>query len=233
MYLVHDTAVLCFLSCWWYHIPGTLYLVWVWWCLSSCVYDPWLMMSVVLCSSLSLLYTGISCCLLLFFFSRVFVCLLACSFVRPLFLFAVVSFYCYTWYIHVFVLRLRHHHHKYRVESVRVVWSEPSPPPDVTTNPELFDHPRPVRIQRYPTTSINNRLGSCFWWIVVAIISLHYHSGRTLLWSVFTCLVLVVGVEITLKMVSREDNNLQQAVVVVVKYSYMYLQPGIGIRYTI
>lgn len=43
------------------------------------------------------------------------------------------------------------------VESVRVAWSEPSPPPDATTNPLLFDHPRPVRIHAYPTTSINNR----------------------------------------------------------------------------
>ena len=66
----------------------------------------------------------------------------------------------------VFLIRWRHDHHKYRVDSVRVVWSEPSPPPDATTSPELFDHPRPVRIQRHPTTSINNRLGRVvFWWI--------------------------------------------------------------------
>lgn len=43
------------------------------------------------------------------------------------------------------------------VESVRVAWSEPSPPPDATTSPLLFDHPRSVRIHAYPTTSINNR----------------------------------------------------------------------------
>eukprot|EP00904_Undaria_pinnatifida_P003716 jgi/Undpi1/13345/HiC_scaffold_8.g03004.m1 len=43
------------------------------------------------------------------------------------------------------------------VESVRVVWSEQSPPPDPVTSPALFDHPKPVRIQRNPTTSINNR----------------------------------------------------------------------------
>ena len=67
--------------------------------------------------------------------------------------------------VYLFVNRRRHHHHNNRVESVRVVWSEPSPPPDVTTNPELFDHPRPVRIQRHPTTSINNRLVRVVFWV--------------------------------------------------------------------
>ena len=48
----------------------------------------------------------------------------------------------------------------YSVESVRVVWSEQSPPPDPVTSPALFDHPKPVRIQRNPTTSINNRFAA-------------------------------------------------------------------------
>ncbi|CAM9358382.1 unnamed protein product, partial [Ectocarpus sp. 13 AM-2016] len=52
---------------------------------------------------------------------------------------------------------VRHYAKCPRVESVRVAWSEPSPPPDTTTSPLLFDHPRPVRIHAYPTTSINNR----------------------------------------------------------------------------
>ena len=38
-----------------------------------------------------------------------------------------------------------------------MAWSETSAPPDAATNPQLFDHPRPVRIHAYPTTSINNR----------------------------------------------------------------------------
>ncbi|CAN0463423.1 unnamed protein product, partial [Ectocarpus sp. 8 AP-2014] len=52
---------------------------------------------------------------------------------------------------------VRHYAKCPSVESVRVAWSEPSPPPDATTSPLLFDHPRPVRIHSYPTTSINNR----------------------------------------------------------------------------
>ncbi|CBN77922.1 Glycosyltransferase, family GT64 [Ectocarpus siliculosus] len=52
---------------------------------------------------------------------------------------------------------VRHYAKCPSVESVRVAWSEPSPPPDATTSPLLFDHPRPVKIHAYPTTSINNR----------------------------------------------------------------------------
>eukprot|EP00752_Nemacystus_decipiens_P006665 g5992.t1 len=52
---------------------------------------------------------------------------------------------------------VRHYAKCEGVESVRVVWSEPSAPPNAVTNPQLFDHPRPVRVHPYPTTSINNR----------------------------------------------------------------------------
>ncbi|CAM9836321.1 unnamed protein product [Ectocarpus fasciculatus] len=52
---------------------------------------------------------------------------------------------------------VRHYAKCPSVESVRVAWSEPTRPPDATTSPLLFDHPRPVRIHAYPTTSINNR----------------------------------------------------------------------------
>eukprot|EP00903_Cladosiphon_okamuranus_P008537 g8196.t1 len=52
---------------------------------------------------------------------------------------------------------VRHYSTCEGVESVRVAWSEASTPPNAATNPHLFDHPRPVRIHAYPTTSINNR----------------------------------------------------------------------------
>lgn len=45
----------------------------------------------------------------------------------------------------------------YSVDSVRVVWSERSPPPRSQSSPKLFAHRRPVSIHAYPTTSINNR----------------------------------------------------------------------------
>lgn len=46
----------------------------------------------------------------------------------------------------------------YSVDSVRVVWSERSPPPRSQSSPQLFDHRSPVSFHAYPTTSINNRL---------------------------------------------------------------------------
>lgn len=43
------------------------------------------------------------------------------------------------------------------VDSIRVVWSEQSSPPDRTTGPQFFEFETPVQFQQHPTTSLNNR----------------------------------------------------------------------------
>ncbi|CAM9291604.1 unnamed protein product [Choristocarpus tenellus] len=43
------------------------------------------------------------------------------------------------------------------VDSVRVVWSEQTPPPDPRSAPHLFNHRRPVLFHTHGNTSLNNR----------------------------------------------------------------------------
>lgn len=43
------------------------------------------------------------------------------------------------------------------IDSIRVVWSEQSPPPNSATDPQYFGYPTPVQFQSHQTTSLNNR----------------------------------------------------------------------------